>query len=137
MENALIYGDEATAQRWKSAVKNYKDFGSVWKAKSGTPNYILNVLSTDGQLRVSPEAASNTLFNVATNKLSTNPKMVSNILALKRQLPAEEFNQISQEAFMRIAAAGKKAIGGTDQFSGVSFRREFVKLMDNLSLIHI
>jgi hypothetical protein len=131
MENALIYGDEATAQRWKSAVKNYKDFGSVWKAKSGTPNYILNVLSTDGQLRVSPEAASNTLFNVATNKLSTNPKMVSNILALKRQLPAEEFNQIRQEAFMRIAAAGKKAIGGTDQFSGVSFRREFVKLMDN------
>ena len=44
-------------------------------------------------------------------------------------IPKEQFDQIRQEAFLRIAEAGKTARGDTDMFSGVKFRKEFKNLM--------
>ena len=123
MQNALIYGDAAAVGRWKEAVANYADFAQLWKSKT----------LKDGEktLKVTPAQASNYIFGVSTNRLSTNPKIASNILTMKKQLPEEQWNQLRQEAFLRIAQAGKTAKAGEDMFSGVNFRKEWKKLSDN------
>ena len=127
MENSLIYGDDAAVAKWKSAVSNYKEFATKWNTKGD----ILRALTEkqNGSLKVTPESASNYIFNVTNNRLSPNPKMAAQILKLKQTLPKEQFDQIRQEAFLRIAEAGKTARGDTDMFSGVKFRKEFKNLM--------
>lgn len=129
MESALIYGDPSTVAKWKSAVSNYKDFAKKWNSKGD----ILKALTEtqNGSLKVSPEAASNYIFNVTTNRLSTNPKMAAQILKLKNTLPKEEFDQIRQEAFLRLAAAGKSARSDIDLFSGAKFRSNYTNIFDN------
>jgi hypothetical protein len=127
MENSLIYGDDVAVAKWKSAVSNYKDFATKWNTKGD----ILRALTEkqNGNLKVTPESASNYIFNFTNNRLSPNPKMAAQILKLKQTLPKEQFDQIRQEAFLRIAEAGKTARGDTDMFSGIKFRKEFKNLM--------
>ena len=133
MQNALIYGDAAAVGRWKEAVANYADFAQLWKSKGGILNALTEQTLKDGEktLKVTPAQASNYIFGVSTNRLSTNPKIASNILTMKKQLPEEQWNQLRQEAFLRIAQAGKTAKAGEDMFSGVNFRKEWKKLSDN------
>lgn len=133
MQSALIYGDEAAVSRWKNAVSNYADFAALWKSKGGILNALTEETVKDGQkvLAVTPEQASNYIFGVTTNRLSSNPKIASNIMTLQKQLPEEQWNQLRQEAFLRIAQAGRAARGGEDVFSGVNFRKEWKKLVDN------
>ena len=133
MQNALIYGDAATVGLWKSAVSNYADFAKLWKSKGGILNAVTETTVKDGEkvLKVTPEQASNYIFGVSTNRLSTNPKIASNIITMQKQLPEEQWNQLRQEAFLRIAQAGKTAKAGEDMFSGVNFRKEWKKLSDN------
>jgi len=132
MENSLIYGDDVAVAKWKSAVTNYKDFAKKWNSSKGE-NQILKALTEtqNGSLKVSPEAASNYIFNVTTNRLHTNPKMAQQILKLKNTLPKQEFDQIRQEAFLRLAAAGKSARSDIDLFSGAKFRSNYTNIFDN------
>ena len=101
-----------TVNRWKAAIANYKDFSRIWNSKGGLLKKLTEKRfkdSTDLELVVSPKEASNVIFGVSKANLSTNVKLASNIETLKRQLPEDVFNQIKQEAFIRISNAGKTA----------------------------
>lgn len=139
LDTALIYGDEAAVSAWKKAVSNYSEFKDLWQSKGGLLNTLTERATKDGEklaLKVTPEQASNTIFGVTSNRLSTNPKIAANINTLKKMLPAEEWNMIRQEAFLRITQAGKAQQGGRDVFSGVNFRKEWNKLLsDNPTMI--
>lgn len=132
LDNALIFGDEAAVNRWKAAIANYKDFSRIWNSKGGLLKKLTEKRfkdSTDLELVVSPQEASNVIFGVSKANLSTNVKLASNIQTLKRQLPEDVFNQIKQEAFIRISNAGKT--GARDAFSGTKFRTEWRNLTRN------
>lgn len=138
LETALIYGDEAAVLRWKTAIRNYKDFSNTWNSKGGILNTLTEETIKDGtksSLKVSPERASNVIFN-ASGKLSNNPQVVQQLTTLKNQLPLEQWNQIRQEAFLRLARAGQTQKAGVDSFSGDMFRKELKKLMsDNKGML--
>ncbi len=132
LDDALIFGDEAAVNRWKAAIANYKDFSRIWNSKGGLLKKLTEKRfkdSTDLELVVSPQEASNVIFGVSKANLSTNVKLASNIQTLKRQLPEDVFNQIKQEAFIRISNAGKT--GARDAFSGTKFRTEWRNLTRN------
>ena len=132
LNTSLIYGDEAAVTRWKTAIANWKDFSRIWNSKGGLLKKLTEKSfkdSTELQLVVSPQEASNAIFGVSRANLSSNVKLATNIETLKRQLPEDVFNQIKQEAFIRIANAGKT--GARDAFSGVKFRTEWRKLSKN------
>ena len=134
LDNALIYGDESAVNAWKSAISNYKDFANTWQSKGGLLKTLTERVSGDGEelaLKVSPEQASNVIFKVTSNRLSTNPKAAANITKMKANLPKEEWDMIRQEAFLRISEAGKSQKAGRDVFSGVNFRKEWEKLQSN------
>ncbi len=138
LDDALISGDEAAVSAWKSAISNYKDFASTWKSKGGILNKLTETVGRDGDtvLKVSPEAASNAIFGVSSSKISSNPQVARDILKLNKTLPKEQWDGIRQEAFMRLANAGKAASGGADMFSGVNFRKEWRKMStDNPAMI--
>jgi hypothetical protein len=138
LETALIYGDEAAVLRWKTAIRNYKDFSNTWNSKGGILNTLTEETIKDGtksSLKVSPERASNVIFN-ASGKLSNNPQVVQQLTTLKNKLPLEQWNQIRQEAFLRLARAGQTQKAGVDSFSGDMFRKELKKLMsDNKGML--
>ena len=138
LDDALISGDEAAVSAWKSAISNYKDFAATWKSKGGILNKLTEKVGRDGDmvLKVSPEAASNAIFGVSSSKISSNPQVARDLLKLRKTLPAAEWDGIRQEAFMRLANAGKTASGGEDLFSGVNFRKEWKKMStDNPAMI--
>ena len=139
LDNALIFGDEGAVNAWKQAVSNYAEFKNLWQSKGGLLNTLTERATKDGEkmaLKVTPEQASNTIFGVSSNRLSTNPKIASNIMTMKKMLPREEWNLIRQEAFLRITRAGDSQQGGRDVFSGVNFRKEWTKLLkDNPAVI--
>ena len=138
LETALIYGDEAAVKRWQTAIKNYADFTNTWNSKGGILNALTEETITDGtkaSLKISPERASNVIFN-ASGKLSNNPQVVKQLTTLKNRLPKEQWNQIRQEAFLRLTRAGQTQKAGVDAFSGDMFRKEFKKLMtDNKGML--
>lgn len=138
LDDALISGDEAAVSAWKSAISNYNDFASTWKSKGGILNKLTEKAGRDGDsvLKVSPEAASNVIFGVSSSKLSSNPQIARDVLSLRKNLPAAEWDGIRQEAFMRLANSGRAASGGQDLFSGVNFRKEWRKMStDNPAMI--
>ena len=138
LETALIYGDEAAVKRWQSAIKNYADFSNTWNSKGGILKTLTEENIQDGtkaSLKISPERASNVIFN-ASGKLSNNPQVVKQLNTLKNRLPREQWNQIRQEAFLRLARAGQTQRAGIDSFSGDMFRKELKKLMsDNKGML--
>ena len=138
LETALIYGDEAAVLRWKTAIRNYKDFSNTWNSKGGILNILTEETIKDGtksSLKVSPERASNVIFK-ASGKLSNNPQVVQQLTTLKNKLPQEQWNQIRQEAFLRLARAGQTQKAGVDSFSGDMFRKELKRLMsDNKGML--
>ena len=133
LDDALISGDEAAVSAWKSAISNYKDFASTWKSKGGILNRLTEKATRDGDysLKVSPAAASNAIFGVTSGKLASNPQIAQGILALKKKLPAADWDGIRQEAFVRLSNAGRAASGGEDAFSGVNFRKEWKNMSTN------
>jgi hypothetical protein len=138
LDDALISGDEAAVAAWKTAISNYKDFASTWKSKGGILNKLTEKVGRDGDmvLKVSPEAASNAIFGVSSSKISSNPQVARDIIKLRNTLPPADWDGIRQEAFVRLANAGKAASGGQDTFSGVKFRKEWKKMStDNPAMI--
>jgi hypothetical protein len=138
LNDTLIYGDEAAVAAWKDAISNYKDFASTWKSRGGILNALTEKVGKDGDmvLKVSPDRASNAILGSSSGGLSSNPEMARNLLTLKKNLPQAEWDQIRQEAFVRITNAGKSAVAGEDVFSGVNFRKAWNKtLTDNPTMV--
>lgn len=140
LDDALIFGDQEAIGAWKTAISNYSEFKDLWQSKGGLLNLLTERVTKDGEklgLKVTPEQASNTIFNVTSNRLSTNPKAAANIITMQKNLPKQEWDMIRQEAFLRITRAGKSQKAGRDVFSGVNFRKEWEKLKtDNPTMIN-
>jgi hypothetical protein len=112
----LMQGDPAAIEAWKRAIGARSMFGQKWQADD-----IVERLTTEG---VTPEAASNLIFNSKEAGFINSPELVSAMRKLKGVLPAEQWNAIREEAFLRLAQQGEGAYSGsTRSFSGVNFKR--------------
>lgn len=133
VDNALISGDAASVQRWSKAISNYKDFAQTWKSQHGILNSLTAENVRDGSrvLNVAPEAAANYIFGAGTSKLVSQPAMARDLLTLKKALPAQEWDMLRQEAFLKLVQAGEGANqSGQRMFSGVKFKKTLGDMMD-------
>lgn len=125
-DGALLSGDEEAARLWGAAIRNYKAFANKWLSKGGILNALTDRATRDGDgvLKVAPEAASNYIFGASSNNIVSKPALARDLRKLKDVLPEDQWLQIKQEAFLRIA---DKAEGGIESgerlFSGAKFQK--------------
>ena len=109
---------------WFDAIQNYKDYARKWNSKKS----LLKVLTSDGdgKLDVSAESVANKIFNKSAVQWSGKPNFYRSLEELKGALPAQEWNKIQQEAFIKIMDMGKTS----KDFSGANFAKNFDKLKE-------
>lgn len=125
-DDSLLQGDEAAAKLWSEAIKNYREFSNTWRSKGGILSALTETTVRDGDtvLKVAPEAASNYIFGASSNNLVSKPALARDLRKLKDFLPVEQWNNIRQEAFLRIASKGEGGVeSGQRAFSGVKFQK--------------
>jgi hypothetical protein len=104
MERNLLYGNPASIAKGLEAISKFKDFQNVWNSKG-----ILKTLTAremrDGELSliVSPKEAANKILGTGIAKTSNKADLARDLLALKKQLPLAQWNEVRQEAFILLA----------------------------------
>jgi hypothetical protein len=140
IDSALLSGDENAVALWGTAIRNYADFASKWKSKGGILNLLTEEVSRDGArvLRVAPEQAADTIFSATASGLAAKTGLPRDLITLQRNLPAEQWNQLRQEAFIRLMDTAKGAYrGGTAEVSGVNFKKAWENLKDkNMGVVN-
>ena len=104
MERNLLYGNPASIAKGLEAISKFKDFQNVWNSKG-----ILKTLTAremrDGELSliVSPKEAANKILGTGIAKTSNKADLARDLLALKKQLPLAQWDEVRQEAFILLA----------------------------------
>jgi hypothetical protein len=112
----LMAGDKAAVDAWSKAIGARSMFGKKWQAG----DIVERLTSGD----VTPEAASNLIFNSKEAGFINSPELVAAMRKLKGTLPTEQWNAIREEAFLRLAQQGEGAYSGSARsFSGVNFKK--------------
>lgn len=130
-ENQLVIGDQAAVSLWQNAVKNWAQYKSKWDSKGGMIGRLTDKIGTGEniKLKVAPESAANAIFTATASGLSKKTNLARDLLDLKKNLPAREWNALRQEAFIRLA---KEAEGvfreGEQVVSGVKFKKAWEDL---------
>lgn len=133
VDQALLSGDVAAAEAWGKAIKNYSEFASTWKSKGGILNSLTGGAMRDGslQLKVAPEAAADYIFTTTASGLANKTGLARDLVTLKTRLPAQEWDMLRQEAFLRLMDTSKGAVrGGERQTSGINFFKAWADLRD-------
>ncbi|MBK8246191.1 MAG: hypothetical protein IPK85_02110 [Gemmatimonadetes bacterium] len=123
----LVSGDPAAIKAWRDARRAHSSYATLFKDvkdATGQKNIIARLVQKDaaGNPVVSPLEAANLIFgssSLGANKFG----MVRDLRNLRAALPDEQWNQIRQEAFLRLArsADGGVASEGQRVFSGANF----------------
>jgi hypothetical protein len=133
IDRALLSGDADAVAVWGMAIRNYADYAAKWKSKGGILNLLTEEVGRDGQrvLRVADTAAADTIFSATASGLATKTGLPRDLITLRLNLPDEQWNQLRQEAFIRLmdAAEGGYRSGGSE-VSGVGFKKAWEKLKD-------
>jgi len=113
-----------SVKQWFTAIKGYKDYSNKWNSKGS----LLKVLTTGkgDKLDVSAESVTNKIFTMNAVSWSGKTNFFRSLEELKGALPAQEWNKIQQEAFIKIMDMGKNNKG----FSGANFAKKFEELKD-------
>jgi hypothetical protein len=133
INNALLAGDAGAVSVWGMAIRNYADFASKWKSKGGVLNLLTEQTTRDGDrvLRVAPEQAADAIFSATASGLATKTGLPRDLIKLRLNLPDEQWNQLRQEAFIRLMDASKGGYReGGSEVSGVMFKKAWEKLKD-------
>ena len=133
IDQALLSGDPDAVAKWGSAISNYAEFASKWKSKGGVLNLLTEEVGRDGQrvLKVAPEQAADTVFSATASGMAAKTGLPRDLITLKRNLPAEQWNALRQEAFIRLMDTAKGAMrGGETQISGVYFKKQWQNLRE-------
>lgn len=131
---ALLQGDDQAAAMWGAAIDNYKDFARTWKSKGGILSTLTDTVTRDGAapvLKVAPEAAADMIVSTTTAGLANKTGLARDLVTLRSWLPAGEWNQIRQEAYLRLMDTSRGAMrGGESQISGVNFKKAWDNLLN-------
>jgi len=104
MDRNLLYGNPASVAKGLEAIGKFKDFQNVWNSKG-----ILKTLTAremrDGELSliVDPKEAANHILGKGIAKTTDKKNLTRDLLALKKQLPLQQWDAIRQEAFILLA----------------------------------
>lgn len=128
INRALLSGDADAVAIWGMAIRNYADFASKWKSKGGILNLLTEEVGRDGArvLRVADTAAADTIFSATASGLATKTGLPRDLITLRYNLPTEQWDQLRQEAFIRLMDAGKSR--GTGEVSGLAFKKAWEDL---------
>ena len=133
VENSLLAGDTQAATNWAKAIGNYAEFANLWKSQGGILNRLTEEVTRDGSrvLKVAPEQAADAIFASTVSGLANKTGLARDLVTLQRQLPADQWNQLRQEAFIRLMDTAKGAMrNGETQISGVNFKKALDSLQE-------
>lgn len=133
INNALLAGDADAVAKWGEAISKYADFASKWKSKGGILNLLTEKTTRDGDrvLKVAPERAADAIFGATASGLAGKTGLARDLVTLKATLPADEWNQLRQDAFIRLMDTSKGAFrSGEQQVSGVNFKKAWENLTE-------
>lgn len=133
VDRSLLAGDDTAVEKWKKAISNYKQFASVWKSKGGILNRLTEKTMRDGDmvLKQDPSSVANYLFGVGGTKLISQPALARDLIAMRNQLPAAEWDMLRQEAFLKLMRFGEGAFqDGERMYSGVKFKKALQDMLD-------
>jgi hypothetical protein len=131
INDALLAGDADAVAKWGQAISNYADFASKWKSKGGVLNLLTEKVTRDGErvLKVAPEQAADVIFGATVSGLASKTGLARDLTTLKSTLPDDEWNQLRQDAFIRLMDTSKGAFrSGEQQVSGVNFKKAWENL---------
>ena len=133
INNALLAGDADAVAKWGEAISKYADFASKWKSKGGVLNLLTEKVTKDGDrvLKVAPERAADAIFGATASGLAGKTGLARDLVTLRATLPAEEWNMMRQEAFIRLMDTSRGAFrSGEQQISGVNFKKAWENLTE-------
>ena len=124
VDDGLLTGDPDVVAKQMAAIKNYADFAAKYKS-GGVLEKLTEKVTQDGNrvLKIPPESVANFLFGASGSKLTAPGELVRTMRVLKQNLPKEQFDQLRQEAFLKMArqSAGKIGEAGEQELSGAKF----------------
>jgi hypothetical protein len=133
IDTAMLSGDADAVSKWGSAISNYADFASKWKSQGGILNMLTTQVGRDGErvFKVAPTQAADVVFSATASGLAAKTGLPRDLITLKRNLPANEWNAMRQEAFIRLMDTSRGAMrGGETQVSGVNFKKQWENLRE-------
>jgi hypothetical protein len=121
----MLYGNPESVSKWLDAISQFKDYKNTWEAK-GILKKLTSKDMIDGELRltVPPEAASNAILGVGMASITSRPELTSTLMTLSKNLPKDQWDQIRQEVFLRIADMGARS-GKEGSFTGLTFAKSW------------
>jgi hypothetical protein len=126
IDRALLSGDPEAVANWGQAIANYADFASTWKSKGGILNMLTEEVTRDGGrvLRIAPEQAADVVFGATASGLAAKTGLPRDLITLQRKLDPDQWNQLRQEAFIRLMETATGGFrGGSSEISGVGFKK--------------
>ena len=131
INDALLSGDAEAVTKWSNAISGYADFASKWKSERGVLNLLTDKATRDSDrvLKVAPEQAADVILGATVSGLAGKTGLARDLNTLKATLPDDEWNQLRQEAFIRLMDTSKGAFRGAEQqVSGVNFKKAWENL---------
>lgn len=136
INRALLSGDADAVSMWGMAIRNYADFASKWKSKGGILNMLTEQVTRDGErvLRVAPEQAADAVFSATASGMATKTGLPRDLITLRTNLPKEQWDQMRQEAFIRLMDRSYMSEGTV---SGLKFKKAWENLKDrNMGVVN-
>lgn len=136
IDRALLSGDADAVAIWGMAIRNYADFASKWKSKGGILNLLTEEVGRDGErvLRVADTAAADAIFSATASGLATKTGLPRDLITLRTNLPKEQWDQLRQEAFIRLMDRSYMSEGTV---SGLKFKKAWENLKDrNMGVVN-
>jgi hypothetical protein len=136
IDRALLSGDADAVAIWGMAIRNYADFASKWKSKGGILNLLTEEVGRDGErvLRVADTAAADAIFSATASGMATKTGLPRDLITLRTNLPKEQWDQLRQEAFIRLMDRSYMSEGTV---SGLKFKKAWENLKDrNMGVVN-
>lgn len=116
LDNELIGGRPEAVAAWKEAISNYKGFADTWLSGDMVDKLTRTRQGANGpELVVAPADAANFIFNASNLGFMNKRDLQRDIVKMRDILPAEDFNFLRQELFLRMMDAGRT---GSREISG-------------------
>ena len=107
LDTALLKGNSAVIESWKNAIKGWKDYKSTWK--SGNLMDRLTQVNPKNasivEFKVSPESASNYIFNSSNLGFLSKVNLQRDLLKMKEHLTQPAWDSLRQEIYLKIVNA--------------------------------
>lgn len=133
--NKMLYGDPESVASWLTAIGNYREFMQKWNTEGVLKNLTTEtVRDGDLVLKVAPEEAANAILGTSTSGMPNKKNIARDLMTLKSNLPAEQWNQVRQEFFIRLSDMAQRS-GVEGSFTGVTFRRSWNDIKKNRTLV--